>query len=167
MTVLKNITQEELNYLKSRWALDGNTLVWKNGRRKGSPVSVSCRHSGHQNVYMHYNEKLRGYVLARIIWFLRTGEYPDLFVEHKDGNPQNNSVENLRLATQSQNMANTKIGRTGNEKKGVYYDKRVNKYYTQVQKEGKVYSKTGFTSFDDAYAARQSLAHSLFGEFAR
>ena len=165
--MLKNISKKELENIKLRWALNGDILFWKDGRQNGQKVAFTCRPSGHQNVYMRFEGKLKCYVLARIIWFLRTGEYPSLFVEHKDCNPQNNSVENLRLATQSQNMANAKVGRTGNEKKGVYYDKRVNKYYTQVLKDGTVHSRTGFSSFDDAYVARQSLAHNLFGEFAR
>jgi hypothetical protein len=105
--------------------------------------------------------------MARIVWFLRTGEYPKLHVEHKDCNPQNNSVENLRLATHSQNMANTSAGRTGNAKKGVYFDKRTSRYYVQVQKDGIVHSKCGFTNFDEAYVCRQVLAKELFGEFAR
>lgn len=167
MKSIRAISKEELSHIQSRWELVGDVIFWKNGKMAGQKVAASTRASGHQNVYLRYNNKLTGYVLARIVWFLRTGEYPVLLVEHKDCNPKNNSIENLRLANQSQNMANAKFGRTGNQKKGVYYDKRSKKYYTQVQKDGKVYSKAGFVSFNDAYIARQSLANKLFGEFAR
>lgn len=167
MTTIKSLTQRELDYIKSRWVLDGSTLVWRTGTRAGMPVALSARKSGHQNVFLRVDGKTNGYVLARIIWFLRTGEYPLLYVEHKDGDPTNNSSENLRLATHSQNMANLTVGRTGRAKKGVYLDAKTGKYYVQVQKDGVVHSRCGFTNFDKAYLCRQSLAKELFGEFAR
>ncbi len=168
---MKKLSAIELSKIQSSWMLDGDNLVWardaNGGKKAGDLVGRSIRKSGHENVFLTIDGKLKGFVLARIIWFLRTGEYPELEVEHKDCNPQNNSESNLRLASRSQNMANTMIGRTGNHKKGVYMDKRTGKYYVQVQCEKKVHSLCGFSSFDDAYAARTKLAQSLFGEFAR
>jgi hypothetical protein len=167
MTNIRKLEQDELDHINASWRLDGDTIVWKRGRMFGIPVGTSSRKSGHLNVFLHFNKKLRGYSAARIIWFLRTGEYPSLHVEHKDCNPLNNSIENLRLATQSQNMANMYVGRTGNIKKGVYQNKISGKYYVQVQKDGIVHNRCGFLDFDSAYACRQSLAKELFGEFAR
>ena len=167
MTKIRQLDQAELDYISSSWELDGDSIVWKRGVRSGQKVCTTAQKSGHLNVYLFFDKKLRGYAAARIIWFLRTGEYPNLHVEHKDCNPLNNSVGNLRLATQSQNMANMSVGRTGNAKKGVYYDKRTSRYYVQVQKDGIVHSRCSFAGFDEAYAVRQVLAKELFGEFAR
>ena len=167
MTTIRHLDQPELNHIMASWELSGDSIVWKRGVRAGHNVATTARNSGHLNVYLYFNGKLRGYSMARIIWFLRTGEYPELHVEHKDCNPLNNSVENLRLATHSQNMANISVGRTGNAKKGVYLDKRTLRYYVQVQKDGIVHSKCGFMGFDEAYAFRQVLAKELLGEFAR
>ena len=45
-------------------------------------------------------------VLAhRAIWAMETGEWPDT-IDHIDGNPGNNRVENLRNVTQQENMKN-------------------------------------------------------------
>lgn len=165
--MIRKISKPEIEHIQNSWVLDGDIVFWKRGRMIGKPVSISERPSGHQNIFLRYDGKLRGYVLSRIIWLLRHGVYPEILVEHKDCNPKNNSVENLRLSTQSQNMANTRTGRTGRIKKGVYLDIRTQKYYTQVQKDGRVYSKCGFVNFEDAYKARQELAIQLFGEFAR
>jgi hypothetical protein len=167
MTTIRSLSDAELDFIQSSWRLDNNDLYWVKGRAKGKKVCSSDRRSGHENVYLRYAGKLRGYVKARIIWFFRTGEYPTLYVEHKDCNPKNNSADNLRLATHSENMANASVGRTGRTKKGVYLDKRVGKYYAQVQKDGIVVSKSGFDTFDEAYIARQQIASKLFGEFAR
>jgi hypothetical protein len=133
----------------------------------GDPVGVSVRKSGHENVYLQVNGKLRGYVLARIVWFLTHGVQAKGVVEHADCNPKNNCPSNLRLATQSQNMANTRVGRTGNTEKGVYQDRRNGKWHFQVCKESKVSGGYGFKTREAAYAARMKKATELFGEFAR
>lgn len=53
---------------------------------------------------------LRGisYYVHRIIWELHHGEIPSgLQIDHKDRNPTNNRIENLRLVTPSENVLNT------------------------------------------------------------
>lgn len=46
----------------------------------------------------------------RIIYIIEHGNIPDgLLVDHVDGNPFNNSISNLRLATESSNMQNQRI----------------------------------------------------------
>ena len=168
---MKKLSQVDIDTIKSSWMLDGDNVVWARnaagGKKIGDLVGKSVRKSGHENIFLVINGKFRGFVLSRIIWLLRTGEYPELEVEHKDCNPKNNSEENLRLASRSQNMANTRCGRTGNQKKGVFMDKKTGKYHVQVQCCGKVHGIYGFNSFDEAYLARTKLAESLFGEFAR
>ena len=51
--------------------------------------------------------KKGGYMAHRIIWFLHTGEDPlEQEIDHIDRNPSNNKINNLRLATRSQNCIN-------------------------------------------------------------
>ena len=43
----------------------------------------------------------------RVIWEMHNGPIPDgLVIDHIDRNPRNNSIENLRVVTQSQNHLN-------------------------------------------------------------
>lgn len=53
--------------------------------------------------------KGKNYIVSRIIYFLN---FPDmdqsLIVDHKDGNPLNNAISNLRLVSHSGNSRNTK-----------------------------------------------------------
>lgn len=49
-------------------------------------------------------------------------DFPDE-IDHKDGNPLNNQRDNLRPATHSQNMANSKSNNTSGYK-GVSWDER-------------------------------------------
>lgn len=39
------------------------------------------------------------FFLHRLIWVWHNGSFGDLFVNHRDGDTQNNSIENLRLVT--------------------------------------------------------------------
>jgi hypothetical protein len=59
------------------------------------------------------------YLVHRIIWVLEKGYCPiDLEIDHIDGNPFNNRIENLRLATSKQNQRNR--SKNINNKTGVH-----------------------------------------------
>ena len=49
--------------------------------------------------------------LSRVIWGLHNGDPKDSMVDHIDGDPSNNRISNLRLATSSQNQMNRKSSR--------------------------------------------------------
>lgn len=51
--------------------------------------------------------KSRTYLVHRIIWVMIHGSIdPDLIIDHIDGNPFNNSIDNLSLKTQADNTRN-------------------------------------------------------------
>lgn len=57
---------------------------------------------------------------ARIAWAIYYGEWPERekHIDHIDGNPENNRIENLRLVTQKENNKNRKLHR--NNKTGLH-----------------------------------------------
>ena len=59
-----------------------------------------------------------GMIVSRIIWFMHHHEVPDV-IDHKDGNPRNNQISNLRNVKVKVNCENRKvINATGHA--GVY-----------------------------------------------
>ena len=90
------------------------------------------------------------------------------FVDHVDGDKQNNSLRNLRWATSSENNRN--VGRRANNTsgfKGVCYDRTWRKWKAQIYKDGTQKNLGFFHTVEDAAAAYEDAAQELHGEFFR
>lgn len=100
-----------------------------------------------------------------LAYCLMTGEWPVGDVDHKNGVLDDNSWDNLRPATRSQNMCNQKL-RSDNISgfKGVY--KARNRWAAKIVKgHTKLYLGT-FDKAEAAHAAYVEAARRLHGEFA-
>jgi AP2-like factor (euAP2 lineage) len=97
-------------------------------------------------------------------------QYKNLQIDHIDRNPLNNQKSNLRLATASQNQANTKKRKRdrlwSSQYKGVRLDKRSKKYVVSIQCNHKRMFVYSFCEEKDAAMAYDILATKYFGEFA-
>lgn len=112
----------------------------------------------------------RRYRANRVAWLCATGEWPELEVDHKDLDKNNNSFKNLRLATRSQNQANN--GAYSNNKlqvKGVRKSERPAKrpYRAKIGFQGRVIHLGYFESPEAAHEAYLAAALRFHGEFAR
>ena len=57
--------------------------------------------------YWRVTHRGSSYRIHRIIWALVNGQDPGaLVIDHRDGDPQNNSIENLRACTEAENLQN-------------------------------------------------------------
>ncbi len=85
--------------------------------------------------------------------------------DHKDRNPHNNLRDNLRIATRSQNMANsTKRVGTSSKYKGVAFDVTIGRWRARFG-PNREYLGT-FDNEEEAAVAYNTTAIERFGEFA-
>lgn len=126
---------------------------WLAGRVAGSPNKKGYIAIG-VNGEEHYGH--------RLAWLYMTGEWPADQVDHWDRNKGNNSWKNLRMATDTQNHANSK--RYKNNKTGYRGIFLTPAGTWNVKCQGKHVGN--FTCLEEAIAARQQASVRTFGEFA-
>lgn len=137
--------------------------IW-NSRLAGKPVAKRRHRHGHLQIGIY----CRNYMYHRIAWAHYYGEWPEIDLDHKNGNPSDNRITNLRLATESQNLCNAKI-RIDNTSgvKGVSWSRREKKWYSYITKDSKMINIGIYHCFGQAVAARKRVEKELHGDFVR
>jgi hypothetical protein len=107
----------------------------------------------------------------RLAWFYVHGaSIGEAQIDHIDGNPSNNSIMNLRLATPSQQQRNRggmSCSKSG--LKGAHYigPGRTKKWGSAIKVGGRSIFLGSFACAEDANTAYAAAALKYFGEFAR
>lgn len=154
------LTQEQVRELFDY--VDGQ-LLWKKAhasRKIGEPAGY-WRADGYLHVriagVLHYGH--------RLIWLWHHGDVPE-YVDHKDRNPRNNRIENLRPATRAENLRNRKKKRGTSKYLGVHLAKKRGKWMAQMTAGGPTRHLGSFDSEEEAAHAYDVAARELHGEFA-
>lgn len=105
----------------------------------------------------------------RLVWFYVHGQWPEMDIDHIDGNKHNNAIANLRLATSAQNVANSNVRKDSRSGlKGVQRARGCTSRWVARITENGVRREIGrYDSPEDAYAAYQIAASVHFGNYAR
>ena len=145
--------------------LKDGQLYWKKPRigiKVGSPA-------GHKRADGYYMTSIDGKLVYvhRVIYGMVHGHIPKV-IDHINGNPSDNRIENLRAATTSQNTFNAGLRSTNKSGvKGVCWHKQSNKWRAQIYLNGK---QKFLGTFDDLHLAEQAAIEArnqYHGEFAR
>lgn len=91
---------------------------------------------------------------------------PGIDIDHKDRDGLNNRRENLRFATTTQNLANSRQRERKAPYKGTFWDNHNAKWRAEVYVNGKRIRLGRFAHPEDAARAYDRAAREAFGEFA-
>jgi len=106
------------------------------------------------------------YYAHRLAWLYVHGKWPPAEIDHKDCDPANNRISNLRLATHAQNAANAHLRRTSTSGlKGAYRHQK--KWLAQITYNGRRIYLGVFDTDKEAHAAYVAASKDLHGSFTR
>jgi len=134
---MATLTQDEANCL---FEYRDGVLYWKpRAMSRGRPSIKAGLIVGVDDGrgYLKVGVSKKRYYVHQIVFLMHHGFIPKC-IDHVDGNPKNNSLENLRAATVSENMCNTKrssINTSGF--KGVHFNKQKLKWQAKLWFKGK------------------------------
>jgi hypothetical protein len=139
------ISQAEVREL---FAYDGNGLVRSvtKGKAKSGAKSFQATSAGYRGFKV--NGKL---VLEhRLVWLYHFGYMPEL-IDHINGDRADNRIENLRVATSSENICNSKLSkRNKSGTKGVTWAEDRKKWRVQIRHLGQKKCLGDFDKLEDA-----------------
>lgn len=99
-----------------------------------------------------------GIYAHRIAWVVMYDSLPVNHIDHIDGNPENNKLENLRDVTHKINNRNTKMRRDNTSGyTGVYWHSQSNKWLASVCINGRNKSLGCYEKLEDAADARRKF----------
>lgn len=97
-----------------------------------------------------------------------TGDEPPEMIDHRDGDELNLRWENLRAATNGQNLQNAKLRRdNGSGVKGVHWDASHKKWRAVISVHKSHHHLGRFDTVADAETAILAARQHMHGDFAR
>lgn len=159
------MTPDQVNALLDYDPLTGD-FRWKMRRGRGLQGMIAgCKHiQGYTQI--NVGGKVR--LAHRLAWLVTYGEFPSRDIDHINGDKRDNRIANLRLATRSENMANTTPPRNNTSGfKGVWYFKRTGRWMAGFRKDGKSIHLGYFDTAEEAAEAHRVAYAKAFGEYAR
>ena len=162
-----------LDFIDRNITYDKDTgLIYKNGKSFGSKdrdrikatIILDAKYEG---CSLYYKTSAH-----QIAWYLTYGSWANMIIDHINGNPHDNRIDNLRLATSAQNNQNARKMRRKNNKPMHSLYKGIsrcspNRWRSDVRSQGKHHDLGVFLSETEAALAYDAKALALFGGFAR
>lgn len=137
-------------FKSGRYGPESEAKRW-NAKNAGAEAFTALTDAGHAHGTI-FDVKHRAH---RVVWKLIYGEEP-ISIDHINGNPKDNRLENLRAVTHKENMRNQKMRSTNSSgHQGVRWVTRLSKFRAQICVDGRPRHLGVFDNLDAALAARK------------
>ena len=142
-------------------------LIWikpKQRRKVGGIAGSKHKATG----YWQIGFQGKRYLCHRVVFKLHNKiNIQNTEIDHEDKVRDNNTIENLRIASSSEQSWNTGIRKNNTSGiKGVSLHKRYNKWQAEIRKNGKRYHLGYFEDIKDAERVVSEARDELHGKFA-
>jgi hypothetical protein len=158
------ITQKHLKSILYYSETDGN-FFWK--IKKSLRINIGdVAGKVSKNGYIVIKIDGKEYKAHRLAWLYVYGLFPEKQIDHINGVRSDNRIKNIREASQSQNLLNTKK-RVDNTTgyKNVYFNKHTKTWYIKCQIDGKRNTFGMFKTKEFAWDIYKNIARQFHGEF--
>lgn len=147
---------------------DARSAAIFNTSNSGKAAGHVRKEDGRRRIIFKFQGMTVTVYAYQVVWALTHGTWPAQDIDHKDSDPSNDDGKNLRLATPSQNLANTGLfAHNTSGFKGVSWDRRRSKWRAYIKVKGRTKSLGNHSSIEAAAEAYRVAAKAEFGEFAR
>ncbi len=159
-------------YLQNILEYDPETGVFSWKIRRGYPSQWNDRYSGNiagqitENGYWVITIDYKSYRAHRLAWVYMYGELDQYMeIDHINGDRLDNCLSNLRLATKSKNMANSRGKSRSGLPKGVERNKK--RFSSRIMIDGNRINLGTYDTPEEAHIHYSNALRKYFGEFAR
>jgi hypothetical protein len=144
--------------------------ISRGGRTRAGAVAGSIN-TDPRYAYQSWHIYLHGkfYKRPRLIYFMFHKDFPihdpTILLNHIDGDPLNDRIENLRIATHTQVLHNHKLHKHNKSGcSGVFHEGR-NRWQANIGVGGKQIKLGCFSSYEEAVRVRRAAEIKYYGEF--
>lgn len=142
-------------------------LVWKTDRGSNKVKNTVAGNFDKSKGYLVVKINAQRFQLHRIIYLWHKNNLPSI-VDHKNGNPLDNKIDNLRPANSSENAWNSSKSKSNTSGyKGVFWHTKMKKWTSSICIHNKLIWLGSFKTPELAHEAYKKAALELHGEFAR
>tara|TARA_R110000868_G_C10516848_1_gene732701 strand:- start:67 stop:558 length:492 start_codon:yes stop_codon:yes gene_type:complete len=152
----QNILKQNLSYNP-----ETGEFMWLVNR--GPARKFAHAGSKHKSGYLHIYLFGKHYLCHRLAWLYVYGDWPLQYLDHINGNKKDNTIKNLRDVDSALNQQNQKNPPITNKSGfvGAHWDKRKNKWISQISVYGKKIHLGNFDSKENAATAYKKAKENL------
>lgn len=162
-----------LAYVLSRLSFDlaQGTATWVDATKHHAPLvgkEAGCpRRTQNGKLYWHIKIDNTPFKRSHLVYLVANGRWPELQIDHIDGDSLNDKPSNLREVTATQNAWNHKVrSKKAALPMGVRLIASSGKFQARIACNKRVHYLGVFETPDQASAAYQNKRKELFGEYA-